>query len=455
MAQDILKTQRVRGRQGRPNAQPSPEHRKRWYRRRRLWLIILLLLAAGATVYYTRLRYTVIVPRNDASVPAALSDSKISIERLSKEGDSRLNILLLGQGGEGHSGATLTDTMQVMSLDLTSQQVALLSIPRDLYVKTQYGSMKINAVYQTANSRQKQSGGAEVKKVAGDITDLNLHYFLAIDFDGFKQLIDMLGGVDIDVKNPINDYEYPNKDENGYTTFRLKPGLQHLDGDTALKFARSRHSGGVEGSDFARSARQQQVISAIKEKAADSGYFKNPFKMVQLVNVLSQYLRTDMTPAEIRLLAERISAVDVNEFKTAVLSNSEAGLLIDGRIKGAGYTLVPRAGNYTYTEIGRLMHRLAPDPLLKEEAARIRLRYPAKKEKEATQTLSLLADYGYNVVASEALSSGEKADQETVIIDYRRKKPYTVNYLQHRFGAKIETARAVQDDIDLDLILGE
>lgn len=425
--------------------------KRRWWRRWSTWILLFFIISMIGGAAYAKLRGTIIVDRDDGSVPVALS-SATDLSRLTKEGDARLNILLLGQGGEGHKGATLTDTMQVMSIDLDNQQAALLSIPRDLYVKTKYGSMKINAIYQAANSQAKDSGGQAVKDVVGQIVDLDLHYFVAIDFDGFVKLVDLLGGIDVTVKNALNDYEYPNSSEDGYTTFRLAAGAQHLDGATALKYARSRHSSGVEGSDFARSARQQQVITAIKEKAAAQGYFKNPFKLVQLVGLLTNYVRTDMGTNEMKTLADKIGGLSVNNISSAVLSNSEAGLLIDGKISGAGYTLVPRAGNFDYTAIGRLMHSLSVDPLIKKEAARIYVEYPAAKEKSATATIDLLQDYGYQIVGS-ATADVPRDQKQALIIDHRQQHPYTVHYLQNRLTALTETNRTDRDDIDLTIIL--
>jgi LCP family protein required for cell wall assembly len=429
--------------------------RRHLWRRWSTWIILLFCLGLLGGAAYAKIKGTIVIPRADGNVPVALETNNADIDRLTKEGDSRLNILLLGQGGEGHSGASLTDTMQVMSLDLENKQAAILSIPRDLYIKSTYGSMKINAVYQAANSKQKNTGGQAAKDIAGKVTDLNLHYFLAVDFEGFVKLVDLLGGIDINAKNPINDYEYPNKTEDGYTTFKLAAGQHHLDGSTALKYARSRHSSGAEGSDFARSARQQQIISAIKDKAADQGYFKNPFKLVQLINLLANYVRTDMTPAEIKLLAEKLGGLETSSFQTSVLSNSETGLLVDGKIQGAGYTLVPRAGNSDYTDTGRLMHKLAPDPLIAKEAARILLEYPATKEKEATKAAALLTDYGYIVTEKVALPAGTKVGKQVVITDHRQKDPYTVHYLQNRFTALVEKGKTDRDDIDLTITLSD
>lgn len=431
-----------------------PRTKKRWWRRWSTWLLLLFVIGLVGGAAYAKFRDTIIVARADSNVPVALtsSDNNIDLSRLVKDGDSRLNILLLGQGGEGHSGATLTDTMQVLSLDLTNHQAGLLSIPRDLYVKSKYGSMKINAIYQAANSQKKNTGGQADKDVVGQITDLNLHYFIAVEFDGFVKLVDTLGGVDINVKNPILDYEYPNDAETGYTTFKLAAGQQHMTGATALKYARSRHSSGVEGSDFARSARQQQLITAIKEKAAAQGYFKNPLKMVQLVSLLANYVRTDMTTEEIKLLADKLGSLDTSGIQTGVLSNSETGLLVDGKIPNAGYTLVPRAGNYDYTDVGRLMHKLAPDPLITKEAARVLVQYPTGKKAAADKTAALLTDYGYQIVGEEELT-GTTTNKQVILIDHRGKFPYTVNYLKNRFTALVKTERTDRDDIDLTLTL--
>lgn len=439
-----------------PVTPPVPSSQSSRRRRWKLVGFVALLLVVIGLAYVSHLRQSVVVARSNGNLPVALGNKSIPIGSLSKEGDSRLNIMLLGQGGPGHDGPDLTDTMQVASLDLVNKQISLLSVPRDLYVKTTYGSMKINALYQSANAAKKDSGGQAVKDFVGGITDFNIHYFIAIDFDGFKELVDTLGGVDINVKNPINDPEYPNAQENGVVTFKLNAGQQHMNGDLALKYARSRHSFGAEGSDFARSARQQLLIAAVRDKAAQLGYFKNPLKFVQLTNLLAKFVKTDITPSEMQLLAERLADINTQNIQSAVLSNSPTGLLTDGTNQYTGYTLVPIAGANNYADIARLFHRIAPDPLLKKEAAKVRVLYPASKAKAARDTVALLADYGYTVVSSEALPASTKAAKQATLVDYRNNKyPYTLHYLANRFQAAVTTAKAVRDDVDIDLTLGQ
>ena len=243
---------------------------------------------------------------------------------------TQYNILLLGYGGPGHDGPYLTDSMMVAHIDLKTNKTALLSLPRDLWIKLPTKSKadfhaKINSIYQLGLfptefpdvDTQKYPDTTLVKKAVSDITGLTIDNYVTIDFTGFTKGIDILGGVVVDVQKTFDDYEYPidgkekdlcGKDEDfakiekflkpGFSedekkdTLKDKPELEkflkditedpkeafpcryehlHFDkgkvfmnGETALKYVRSRHSA-QDGNDFARGARQQQFVKSIKE----------------------------------------------------------------------------------------------------------------------------------------------------------------------------------------------
>jgi polyisoprenyl-teichoic acid--peptidoglycan teichoic acid transferase len=105
-----------------------------------------------------------------------------------------------------------------------------------------------------------------------EITGQSINHYLVVDFRGFQKIVDVLGGVEVDVPHDLIDRMYPVDGQDRYTTLIIRMGLQHFDGSTALKYARSRHS----TSDFDRSERQQAIIKAIKEKALSAGFLTNP-----------------------------------------------------------------------------------------------------------------------------------------------------------------------------------
>ena len=198
-------------------------------------------------------------------------------QQLQGESDDRVNILLLGYGGAGHDGPYLTDTMMLVSFQPSTKKVALISIPRDLYVNIPgYGYRKINEIMSDGRD-QKYPGGGEAMtvKVVSDLLNTPIQYYASIDFNGFKQVIDQVDGVTVTVDRTFYDAMYPDSGI-GYDPVSFKAGTQTMNGTTALKFARSRHGNNGEGTDFARAARQQKIILALKDKLLSFGTLSNP-----------------------------------------------------------------------------------------------------------------------------------------------------------------------------------
>lgn len=267
--------------------------------------------------------------------------------------DGRLNVLLLGNAGGRHDGAELTDSIIVASYHLKSNQVTLISIPRDLWVDST--KSKINAVYEYGEYPKNGGDGIRFAKDHIDnVVGLPIHYAIRLDFNGFARAIDHVGGVEVDVPKSFDDYKYPIEGkENDLCGFKekevelpaeevlklssasayLKPlpqkpnepqkyqvlvddsdkiasgaadfacryehlkfvkGKTKMDGETALKFVRSRMGTNGEGSDFARSRRQQLVIQSFREKALSLKTLTNPKTVVELVATLGQSVETDI-----------------------------------------------------------------------------------------------------------------------------------------------------------------
>ena len=189
-------------------------------------------------------------------------------QELKHEDPNRLNILLLGLAGEHRPGSNLTDTIMIASIDLSTKRVALISLPRDLYVKIPQTEQwtKINSVYQyglRANNQDRKMGAQIISQTVSQVTNLSMDYFVILSFQGFTEFIDAIGGVDIMNEIDIYDNRYPGLNYS-YETFSLEKGFHHLNGDTALKYARERHDD-PEG-DFGRAKRQQQIIESAKRK---------------------------------------------------------------------------------------------------------------------------------------------------------------------------------------------
>jgi len=221
-----------------------------------------------------------------------------------KQSAGRVYLTLLGKGGAGHTAPDLTDTIILAVLNTTNGQIKLISLPRDLW--DDQLQIKINSAYYYS----KQAGGQgltgaldEVSKMTNQPAD----YGVVVDFNLFKQVIDDLGGVWVNVERGFDDYRYPIPGrenaypiESRYQHISFQAGGQWMSGERALMFVRSRHAQGEEGTDFARSRRQQLVIRAIISRLANqSGYLLiHPTKTYHMIQNWLGLIETNLTPAQ-------------------------------------------------------------------------------------------------------------------------------------------------------------
>ncbi|HLD28176.1 MAG TPA: LCP family protein [Patescibacteria group bacterium] len=273
--------------------------------------------------------------------------------QLTGEIEDRINILIIGMGGKNHEGGTLADTIILASFKPSTQQVAMMSIPRDLSIPTDaYSWMKINAVHAYAEIKDRGNGGKTLSSELSKILDDNINYYATVDFDGFQRIIDEFGGVDIEVERDLIDYSYPIRGkeyvfplENRFETLNIKAGMQHMDGELALKYARSRHALGVEGSDFARARRQQKIIAALKEKIFSVKTFFSPKKINSLLSAYNDHIITNLEIWEMMRLAQIGQDIDISKIISQTISDAPNGLLYATSYNGA-YVLVPIGENF-------------------------------------------------------------------------------------------------------------
>lgn len=258
------------------------------------------------------------------------------------EENDRINFLLLGIGGAGHDGPQLTDTIILGSFKPSTKQMGMLSIPRDLYVNVpSYGYTKLNHANYVGEQKGDGKGIETATDVIEDVVGEDIAYTLRIDFRGFEKVIDELGGIDVYVERTFSDSSYPLDDGLGSVeTIAFEQGWHHMDGETALKFARSRKGNNGEGSDFARAARQQKIIVAVKKKATSAGVLLNPAKLTRLLNTVDEHIDTNLSFWEIVKLAQYAPDVNPDSIGMQVLDTS-SGLLYDALLDGPGYVVIP------------------------------------------------------------------------------------------------------------------
>lgn len=265
--------------------------------------------------------------------------------------EGRTNILLLGMRGANDShGGLLADSIMIVSLNTKDNKVALISVPRDLWVQipgtNEHG--KLNSVYSHWESGGKGQGIPKMEEIMGTITGLKIDHGIAINFEGFKQLIDAVGGVDVSLSRPfVEAQQFVEGNECG-GQFSLPAGLNRLNGEKALCYSRAR----VSTNDFDRSKRQQVVMKALKDKMISLGTLADFGKMNNILNIIGANVKTDMSPEQMKGFYEAYGNMKDAVIVQRVFENSEKGLLeVPPAGTGLGYVLVPRAGQDNYSAL--------------------------------------------------------------------------------------------------------
>lgn len=395
----------------------------------------------------------------------ALQDN-VDPAKLKGEGDGRVNVLLLGKGGAGWDGPDLTDTIMIASIDPLQKEAALLSIPRDFYVKASgYGSYtKINAVYanakykvlgngkqtETLKARSEQEGLAAIEKTVSETMGIPIHYHVMIDFTGFKQAIDTVGGVDLNVSTSLYEVMYINGKN---YTLNVKIGNQHFDGFRALAYARSRHAS-LRG-DFDRAERQRSIIVSLKEKILSAGTFTNPLKISQLMDAFGDHIQSNMTIDEMLRLYSIGKDIPSTSIRSVGLADPPNNFVRTANVEGLS-VVVPTAGIGNYKNIQSFVRNELKDGFIKNENARVVILNGTNVPGLASNKTEELKSYGYNVV--KVADAPTKNYTKTQIIDLTNgSKKYTKKYLEERFmtlSTKIIPEGIDSTSADFVIILG-
>ena len=432
---------------------PIYEYHKPKQRHIKKKLLIILAIIVLATIGWFGFKAIQAAQRiiGSAGSGAPALAGAIDPTKLKGEGDGRINILVLGVGGAGHDGPDLSDTMMVWSIDPKTKDVAMLSVPRDLYVKIP-ASVKNRSQFGKINSANALGGPSSAEKVIENIIGVPIHYYVVVDFSGFKQAIDAVGGVDINVKQALFDNRYPCETGNKYCPYNQPAGRVHMSGIQALRYARCRHNDagiGNCGNDYGRASRQQEVIAALRQKALSAGTLTNPIKLTGLINAIGEHVKTDLQIGELKKLAAIAKDIDPSKIVNKVLDDSPDSFLVGGVniIPVAGYIYVPKSGvasaNYfDYSDIQDFVKNIFVDHYLTDENARLEIQNGSGVAGLAGRLAQSLKLAHYNVMSPV---NAPGITEQTVIFDYTSgKKPYTINYLEKRFGVKAVKANLPQ-----------
>lgn len=427
-------------------------HKPRWWLRVSLILVLLMLLAGGAFAAKTYLSLNKVIQKH-TGISAEGLKGDIELSKLKGEGDGRVNILLLGTGDSGHAGEQLTDTIIVASIDPKTNDVAMVGIPRDLYVKIpNSGWEKINTANYYGEQTKTGNGPDLAKQTVSQVLGVPIHYYVRIDFTGLRDAVNSLGGIDVYNENDLNDPEYPcDKNESRSCGFKLKAGQYHMDGATALKFARCRK--GSCGDDYGRARRQQQVLVAMRQKALTLGNILNPTKASELIGIVGDHVRTDIQVEELKRMIDIGKKIKTDTITNKVLDTDTDALVKNSSIDGAS-VVIPTLGIGKYTAIQSFVKSVFVDGYIKQEAASIHVEAGTPRSGTAYALSVILKSLGYRVIKT---SAADKVDySQTVLYDNTGgKKPYTLKYLENRFGVSAQTPpEGTHADADITVIVG-
>lgn len=342
----------------------------------------------------------------------------------------RTNILVAGVGGSSNDAPWLTDSIMLVSVDPDAGTAAFLSVPRDLYVVTKdFGGGKINELYARGRARWGQEKAAQI--LADKVTEITgepVDKYVIADFDGFVKMVDLLGGVDVDVPESLVDTQYPD-DNWGYATFSIAAGAQHLDGATALKYVRSRHS----TSDFDRSRRQQIVLDAVKSRMISRDVFTSPGKIRALLATLSSHMWTDLNIADLVGLGAAVAGRKDFRVVGANLNDGcwqngpcNAGALLYAPTReafGGESILLPTASDGSdpaqYGQIRKFAYVVYHMTHVLTDARPIRVFNGTKMPGLAGRAATQLRRYGFNVPQDGGVASLSGATVAKTVVKFR------------------------------------
>ena len=325
-----------------------------------------------------------------------------------------INVLLLGMDDRpDKSGLSLTDTMIVLTLDPQSSTAGMLSLPRDLWVNIPgYNTAaKLNMAHSMGERSADGDGPQLVMDTVSNFIGQPIEYYVRVNFQGFIEIVDLIGGIDIIVPRTIRDDEYPT-DDYGVELFYLEQGLQHLDGETALKYARTRHS----DDDYARSRRQQDVIRAVVDRVTRADMIASLLpKSWQLISTMRSSISTNIPiPVQIEL-ATYMREAALQEIRQDVLDSRYGEERIT---ETAGWILIPDREKVRRAVSEFFRPSLSADPTaeLDPQWVRIEVLNGTGERGIAAATRDYLQQRGWKVVA---IGDADRSDySQTIVINY-------------------------------------
>lgn len=435
-----------------------------WNRRKVIKVSLLTLLCAillaggwlGWKVYHGLARAT--NNNNPLSLLGAFKPVPL------KNTDGRVNVLLAGNSVDdpGHEGASLTDSIMVLSIDTRTKQASMLSIPRDLWVSIPgEGHQKINVAGTIDDFRASgyPSGGmGQLEQIITQNLGIPIHYYALVNYSAFRDLVSAVGGVKVNIQSEDSRGLYdPNIAKVDGGPLKLANGPQVLDGQTALNLARARGESyrayGFPKSDFDRTNHQRQILLALKEKLTTTAVWTNPLKISQLADAVGKNVKTDFKLAELQTLYHYTKGVNDSNIASFNLNDlkKDATLLSNYTAPNGQAALIPAAGLDDFSQIKIALNRLfSSDPVVKEGATVVVLNgggVTGLARKEADALIAKKLDVA-------AVSDAPQPYAATQIVDTSKgSMPGTKKVLQARYGNHFVASDPAVSDYTADFIV--
>ena len=378
--------------------------------------------------------------------------------------DQRINILLLGYGGPGHDGPYLTDSIMLVSVRPSSHQAILISLPRDLWVKipalpnnrtitgklnSAYAIGTDHADYPNVRSDWKTAtgGGDLAAATVSQITGQPVDYWVGVDFKAFRDVVDALSRVRVDVPTTLDDPYFPRGETTGMMHVHIDAGWQQFDGERALEYARSRET----TSDFDRSRRQQLIMLAVRQRVFSLNAVP---RMLSLLAALQDNVRTNLRLADLRPLADLAGQIKDSDIHRVSIDTSN---LLRSGFLGGQYVLKPL--DPTYAALHQYIAMALPDravlarqsPFLVQDGSR-RYWLPYGTGSPASIMTSLLQAEGWQ--ATLAPPATQRITQTQILDGSAGRGAATVAWLQQYFGGVITVVLPPASGPAVTVVLG-
>jgi LCP family protein required for cell wall assembly len=379
--------------------------------------------------------------------------------------DERINILLLGYGGPGHDGPYLTDSVMLLSIRPAMREAIMISLPRDLWVKIPalprngYMMGKLNSAYAIGTDhnaypnvrsdwKTDTGGGDLAAATVSQLTGQPIDYWVGLDFKAFRDVVNALGGVRVDVPTALDDPYFPAGESTGMMHIHIDAGWQPFDGERALEYARSRET----TSDFDRSRRQQLVMLAVRQRVLSVNAIP---KLLSLLAALQDNIRTNLRPGDMQQLADLAGRIKVEDIRRVAIDTSN--LLRSATSSNGQYILLPL--DPTYAALQRFLEMALPDrstlatqvPFQVQDGSR-RYWLPYGMGTPASIMTSLLQAQGWE--ASIGPATTQRVTQTQILDGSGGRAATTVAWLQDYFGGVVTTVAAPASGPTVTVILG-